>query len=337
MRTNNIKHVTIKPYSIDKERCGNIVSIVVTNNRKALLLRCLHNLINQNVETDILIVNNASTDGTEQDLVERGLLDNKRIHYIWISQNTGGAGGFHHGLKYAYGKKWEWFWLMDDDAEPRTDALKNITHAAEKHNIYGSAAVQRVNDRIKLCFPTKRIGASGTNVAENYEELANIEQVDWLPFLGFFISREAVRKIGLPDKHLFIRNDDIEYALRAKKNGIYLYLVKKSVIFHPFQTTIPFRVFRKELFYRKMPPWKMYYEVRNKIIIAKRHYTLLPSIRSLLGVSFQVFVSIIIEKEKKEYLIMYLIGILDGLSKKNYRAKGANSLQQHKTNDSKAI
>jgi hypothetical protein len=63
-----------------------------------------------------------------------------------------------------------------------------------------------------------------------------------------------------------------------------------------------------------MPPWKMYYEVRNKIIIAKRHYTLLAGMISFAGVSLQVLLSLFIEKEKYAFVKSYLNGIIDGLS-----------------------
>jgi GT2 family glycosyltransferase len=316
MGGDNFKHVAINYRSGKKRRCFDTVSIVVTNNRKALLLRCLKHLIQQNVDTDILIVNNASTDGTEEDLIDNGFLDEKRIHYIYISQNIGGAGGFHYGLKYAFDKNWEWFWLMDDDAEPQPTALENIAKVAEKNNIYGSTAVQLIDNQYMLCFPAKRINDSQFEIISDYENLSPIEQVEWIPFLGFYINRKIIHKIGFPDKYFFIRNDDIEYAIRAKNKGIKLYLIKDSVIAHPFQPTISFNILGHKIYYRGMPPWKMYYEVRNKIVIAKRHYTLLSAIKSIAGVSFQVVMSIFIETKKSSYCAAYIHGILNGVMQK---------------------
>ena len=41
------------------------LAIVVTYNRKELLKKCIHHLLNQTIQKlDILIVDNASTDGT---------------------------------------------------------------------------------------------------------------------------------------------------------------------------------------------------------------------------------------------------------------------------------
>ena len=298
----------------DKIRRNDIVAIVVTHNRKELLLKCVQSLLAQTIPTDILIVDNASTDGTEKKLESFGLFDSQKIHYLFLNRNTGGAGGFHHGLKYAFDKGWSWFWMMDDDADPQKMALEELLQQnPNKNNIYGSVAVDNLENEDKLCFPIKRTSASKTELVENYRDLAPEERVAWLPFLGFFINRCVVEKIGFPDKTLFIRNDDIEYAEKAKIQGIKIILIKASVIKHPLQPTIPFSLLGRQLYYRSMPPWKTYYEVRNKIIIAKRYYPLLGGIESLSGATLQLFISIMIEKEKKAYLKAYFQGALDGI------------------------
>jgi rhamnopyranosyl-N-acetylglucosaminyl-diphospho-decaprenol beta-1,3/1,4-galactofuranosyltransferase len=297
-----------------KQRCFDIVSIVVTYNRKKLLLNCLDLLINQTMGTDILVIDNASTDGTENELKIFDKIDEKRIHYIYLDKNTGGAGGFYHGLRYAVEKGWKWFWLMDDDAEPRLNALEEIYgYARNKNHIYGSAAVSNSDGGSKLCFPTKIILPSKIEIIEKYNELSTVDQVAWLPFLGFFVNRSIIEKIGFPDKTLFIRNDDIEYAEKAKRKKIKFYIVKSSVIRHPFQPTLHFTIFGRRFYYRSMPSWKMYYEVRNKIIIAKRHYSLRSGIKSFAGASLQIFLSIFMEKGKKAYLKAYIQGIVDGM------------------------
>jgi rhamnopyranosyl-N-acetylglucosaminyl-diphospho-decaprenol beta-1,3/1,4-galactofuranosyltransferase len=303
---------------IHKDRSADIVAIVVTYNRKDMLRRCIDLLLNQTASSDVLIVDNASTDGTEDSLLSCGLLDNHKVHYIKLSENTGGAGGFHYGLKYAYERGWCWFWIMDDDAEPHNDALEKLVgHPVDGNNIYGSAAVAHLNGEIKLCFPMKIIHSNAKIFfIEDYSRINNIENVVWLPFLGLFIHRNVIEKIRLPDRELFIRNDDVEYSERAKSNGMKIFLIKESVIEHPLQPTIPFVILGRQLYYKSTPPWKMYYEVRNKIIIAKRYYPFLSALRSISGVTLLIFLSILFEKNKMGYLNAYLKGIKDGILKR---------------------
>ena len=71
-----------------------IIALVVTYNRKALLKENIEALLAQDYSNfDILIVDNASTDGTKE-FMEK-YKENKRIKYENTGANLGGAGGFH--------------------------------------------------------------------------------------------------------------------------------------------------------------------------------------------------------------------------------------------------
>ena len=77
----------------------NIAAVVVTYNRKELLEQCIKRILNQHdFFCDVLVVDNASTDGTAQ-WVQR--IQDSRVHYRNTGANLGGAGGFHFGLQWA--------------------------------------------------------------------------------------------------------------------------------------------------------------------------------------------------------------------------------------------
>ena len=100
----------------------NSIAIVVTHNRCNLLERCLKSLQSQSIKlSDILVIDNGSTDGTEE------LLNKFDVKVIYL-ENLGSAGGWHTGLKYALDNGFEAAWLMDDDGYPDQKAyeiLKN--------------------------------------------------------------------------------------------------------------------------------------------------------------------------------------------------------------------
>ena len=74
-----------------------VAAVVVTYNRKDLLQQCVNKLQNQTCSLDILIIDNASTDGTGELFV--GSPNN--VFYINTGANLGGAGGFSFGTKKA--------------------------------------------------------------------------------------------------------------------------------------------------------------------------------------------------------------------------------------------
>ena len=76
-----------------------ICAIVVTYNRKELLLNCLHALLEQSFSlSHIVIVNNASTDGTIDFLAKNGFINNSQFTLLNLPENQGGAGGFYEGI-----------------------------------------------------------------------------------------------------------------------------------------------------------------------------------------------------------------------------------------------
>ena len=77
-----------------------IVAVVVTHNRKESLLRCVDALRRQRgARTDILVVDNASDDGTAEALAP--LMEEGAILYRNTGENLGGAGGFNFGMRLA--------------------------------------------------------------------------------------------------------------------------------------------------------------------------------------------------------------------------------------------
>ena len=101
-----------------------VIAVVVTYNRKALLVECINALRAQSRPLDgILIVNNGSTDGTEEWLQQQ-----TDIQFI-SQKNTGSSGGFSTGISWAYSNGYSWIWCMDDDGYPKQDALEKILEA----------------------------------------------------------------------------------------------------------------------------------------------------------------------------------------------------------------
>lgn len=78
-----------------------IAAVVVTFNRKEYLVKNIEALLAQvNAPMDILIIDNASTDGTEETI--RHYMDAGQILYENTGENLGGAGGFNFGIRRAY-------------------------------------------------------------------------------------------------------------------------------------------------------------------------------------------------------------------------------------------
>ena len=286
-----------------------LATIVVTYNRKKLLFELLDSLINQSLlPYQIFIVDNQSTDGTDLSINDK-YLPNEKITYVKLDENIGGAGGFSTGIKLAYKQGYDWFWLMDDDALPELDALeKLIEQAKDPLTIYGSTAISNN----QLCWPVTHQDRTITHL----DDLEKLTDVGGIPFLGFFIHRTMVELIGFPDESFFISGDDIEYCQRAKNLGYPIVMVKDSHIHHPMPPRITVSLLSRPFFLLLQEPWRKYYDIRNRIIIAKRHYGLQLYIATLPGILFRWILTLYFEKNRWQQSKAYFKGIKDGLINK---------------------
>lgn len=302
-----------------------VAAVVVTYNRKQRLEECLKALLQQLETCDVIVIDNASTDGTKNYLYTKGYLQKEKIHYRQSEDNIGGAGGFRKGLEYGLSKHWNWFWLMDDDALPDPDALKNLLrYARSNKTVFGSVAANTERGRLKLSWPVFALRKQKLDCLQYHHDLKSVESVDMIPFLGFLVHRDTVSKVGFPDPGFFICADDKEYSERVKSYGVELKLVKNSLIHHPISRSRIMRFGKYQAAYRSLPPWKLYYDVRNKILIGKKYFGMALWTQTLPGIFIRACLSLLIEKQKLQCIRMHFKAICDGLlSRKGQRVPPA--------------
>jgi len=300
-----------------------IAAVVVSYNRKILLVQCLDALLLQVFPIDlIIVVDNASTDGTSELLKERGYIGNKKIKYIGLKENTGGAGGFYEGMKMGFEMGFDWLWLMDDDAIPEKRASLALVEGSElliKNNTdfgaLGSIAIEN-REFCKLSWVFK-----SSNPKKDYHSLYELDrniEVESLSFLGIFINREMISEIGYPEKDLFIWWDEIEYSLRIKAKNKKMFVVISSILIHPKgvsdkEVKLPFN---KVLYIKSssLPPWKDYYDIRNGILIIKRHRLKISKcLKILLTVTLSFIFSATLRDQKFKRVKNSYLGLVDGI------------------------
>lgn len=285
-----------------------ITTIVVTYNRKELLIKCIESLLYQTIKPDhILIVDNASTDDTVYELQRLGFLENPNIQLISLTENTGGAGGFSRGMKYAFDQGADYVWMMDDDALPHSTALEELIKQSSYDAIYGSLAVNRESTAWTTTLLPKY------KVVNLKQEVPDKSEVQSLPFLGFLTSKEIYQKIGLPNESYFIAADDTEYCMRAQKAGHKIFICGTSQIEHPKSVRYEINIFIKKINCLKLVPWKRYYDTRNRIFIAKSYYGIKLYTQTIPSLVLRLFAALLYENDRKKQIKAVLVGLYDGL------------------------
>lgn len=254
-----------------------IAAVVVTYNRCALLEGCLDALLQQHRPLEeVLVIDNASTDGTAEMLAKKY---NGKVTHVRLDENVGGAGGFYEGIRLAYEKGHDWIWVMDDDVEPMADALKALTESpAFSDPSVGFLASLVLDSNLNAQISTYRRFNHMMAACPAIDESSldqSLVPIEAAGFLGGMIRRKAIDTVGLPLKDLFIYWDDTEFIYRTSRR-FKVFLVPASKVIHRYVWLPTPR--RKILGVLRIPlgvpiaqAWRFYYNLRNSIFIRTRY------------------------------------------------------------------
>ena len=192
-----------------------VATIIVTFNRKELLIQCIEAIYSQKFRpTIIYIIDNQSTDGTYEFLKEKGILTDEQIYndislkYIQLPVNGGGSMGFYKGLKQAYQDgPYDYYWVMDDDGKPHPDCLKELL-SHKNVGEYLSPLVVDIEDHCSMAFGN---GESCDIYINKYANKNKIIPNKANPFNGILYSKKYIDTVGYPQKEMFIWGDEINY------------------------------------------------------------------------------------------------------------------------------
>lgn len=299
----------------------NTAVLLVTYNRVELLKRSISCILNQTEPFEhLVIVDNFSTDSTFEYLksffnlskvsslfnadicdsnIFEGVHNNIRVTIIRLLMNTGGSGGFYSGIKYIVeNKDVDWIWGMDDDAFCFPDALEKLNIATNEHH------------NVKAFW-------SNCNADDDFHLDNKYKEMDTWMFVGFLISKQLIKSIGLPVSDYFIYHDDSEYSERIIRNGYKIIKVRDSIIEHgdiSQRSSWSRVILGKKIDFPEMPDWKLYYFIRNYLL--KNRYSWRSfSIASLNGI--KLIIKLLLVKPSKLYIAV--IAFIHGLINKKGR------------------
>lgn len=240
-----------------------VATIVVTYNRKKMLVECLEALINSTYKSDIYIIDNCSTDGTYDD-IKKYIGEN--VYYENTGENLGGAGGFNYGIKVALKSNYKYIWLMDDDTIVKENSLEILVKKAkillDKFSFLSSIALWKDGSLCKM-----NVQGISSEAIHSYNTLKNgLLKIDYASFVSCFINVDIIKQIGLPIKEFFIYGDDMEYTIRlnCKCPG---YLVPESEVVHKMVSNAGINIIDID----KSRIDRYYYNYRNLLYLYKKY------------------------------------------------------------------
>lgn len=217
-----------------------VIAVVVTRNRLELLKGTIAHLISQTYKLKkVVIVDNASTDGTTEFLKE---MTEPMFDIIFSETNEGGAGGFYRGIKRAYELGSDAVWIMDDDTYPTEKALEELINDYRYLQKNGSKVGFITSNALFRDGKPCLMNISNPVYMWNEHIKRGLVRVGHCSFVSMFIPTYVIADLGLPVKEFFIWGDDGEYSTRiaAKYEG---YMSGHSTVYHMMSENVGVNIF----------------------------------------------------------------------------------------------
>lgn len=230
--------------------------IVIVNYRTAdLVIDCMHSLMQPEgvpEQTRIVVVDGASGDGSAQKL-EAAIVENKwqdRIDLLPLETNGGFSYGNNRGiehLKERYGSA-EYVHLLNPDTVARAGSIGTLVAFMDEHPSAGIAG-SRLEDpdgTPQACafrFPTAVAQFEGefrfglvSKLLDRWRVVLDTPteavRVDWVSGASFLIRSTLLDKIGQLDEEYFLYHEEVDFCLRAAREGWECWHVPQSRVIH---------------------------------------------------------------------------------------------------------
>jgi GT2 family glycosyltransferase len=267
-----------------------VCAIVVTYNRLETLRTAIAHILAQTVPpTEIVIVDNNSTDGTKEYL--QTLEGKNSIHCIYMESNTGSAGAIAKAMTYGLTRNaYDYFWILDDDTFYAPNALKDLVESIEQTKFV-------------------MLGLHGANFKMGAKVHADpnvrLQEIDYAMIDGAIIKADVVRQLGPLCEEFFMMCDDQEYSIRIRRAGYSIGVLKNGAD-------------DRQLLggggqFTKATLWRNYYSARNHTFIIKKHFSFVEFIAYIYHQVKLLLTAAILAPDRFKRVKLRLLGIWHGI------------------------
>lgn len=257
-----------------------IACLIITYNRCELLRRCIESVYNQLYrDFDLVIVNNGSTDSTNEFLIEEKKKfelqnKNRKFEIISIKKNNGPCDAFYEGKKYVFESGYDWAWIMDDDGYADENQLNNLLIGAKETGLYFlNALVLDEKNNDSLVFSLCELNGKKKHIIKERKDSDKKYIMGSVnTYNGTFINKKIYDVCGNMRKSMIIHCIEIEYERRVKSFGFDCCTVMNAIHFHPVKENRIIPVLKglinaKVCNFEKYYLNQMEYMVRNEAIV----------------------------------------------------------------------
>jgi len=211
---------------------------VVNTNGREYLLACLAAIERahpEEVEREILVLDNASEDGSAEAVRELG----GEIRLIALERRTGKAENDSTLMREAQGR---YCLLLNEDSELRPGAVEALLAVMEREPKAAAATPQLLDsdgNPVPCAWRFPGVGTALAGALFLHRRLtvqsggAEVRSVDWAQSSALMVRREAAAQIDYMDPDFFVYYDECDFAKRLRDAGWHsLYVPAAEAVHH---------------------------------------------------------------------------------------------------------
>ena len=259
------------------------VAIIIVNWKKYdITSTCIESLLNSNNSNfKIILVDNES----DNKKVEKFKYRNE-IEIIQNKKNEGFSKANNIGIDYALKNNYDYTLLINNDTIVEKNLIEVLLKTAQAKNFsvvqplilnYNGKEIWNAGGRINYFFgnfiTTKKLG----NSLNSSHELT-----EWFTGCCCLFKTKIFKDIGKLDERFFAYYEDVDFSLRLKKYGYKIGFTSKTQIYH-YES---FSSISNNSKGGKLSPYIHYLNIRNHILILKKHSDLFNSFGTRI---YQIF------------------------------------------------
>ncbi len=209
-----------------------ILTIIVTFNGENWINSCIKSLNNSKIKTDIIVIDNKSTDNTVS-IVQKF----NNVKFIDNPLNLGFGQGNNIGLKRALNEKYDYAFLLNQDAKLDEETLNVLVKRSLVNPEFGIISAIHYNYEGKKLEENfaNFIGRNSSQALLNdlfQQKLKNIYEIDFVNAACWLISKECIKRVGGFDPLFFHYVEDDDYCHRVKSHGFKIGIVTDAKVYH---------------------------------------------------------------------------------------------------------
>lgn len=228
----------------DEQRAPRVAVVILNWNQAQLTLDCLTSVEDLDYPNySVLVVDNGSAD----DSVAHIRVTYPGVEVLALGENLGYAEGNNRGLAHALARGADYVLILNNDTLVAPAMLSQLVTFAESHPRLGIAG-----PTMFCAEPANTLFAAGSGidwqrgVTENrgmfrpaaaYPLPAAPEMVDFITGCAVLVRRHLIEAVGGLDSGYYLNYEDVEWCVRARRQGFEIWYVPEAVMWHRISAT----------------------------------------------------------------------------------------------------